>query len=81
MPQIYNVSGRLPHFQAPGAEDQQKDVAAVASKLFGDTVFPENVIGETLRRSTVEMDFGDPIQLKKLTEVNFLVRNQTCHIC
>jgi hypothetical protein len=53
---------------AGGFEDQQKDVAAVASKLFGDTVLPENVIGETLRRSTVEMDFGDSTQLNKLRE-------------
>lgn len=51
---------------AGGFTDQQKDVAAVASKLFGDTVLPENIIGETLRRSTVEMDFSDPIQLQKL---------------
>jgi len=49
-----------------GFADQQKDVAAVASKLFGDTVLSENIIGETLRRSTVEMDFSDPAQLQKL---------------
>lgn len=53
---------------AGGFEDQQKDVAAVASKLFGDTVLPENIIGETLRRSTVEIDFDNPIQLDKLKE-------------
>ena len=51
---------------AGGFADQQKDVAAVASKLFGDTVLPENIIGETLRRSTVEMDFSDRVQLQKL---------------
>jgi ATP-dependent helicase YprA (DUF1998 family) len=53
---------------AGGFEDQQKDVAAVASKLFGDTVLPENIIGETLRRSTAEMDFSDPVQLKQLKD-------------
>lgn len=31
---------------------QQKDVAEVASQLFGVTVEPHNVIGETLRRTT-----------------------------
>ncbi|HLO27982.1 MAG TPA: DEAD/DEAH box helicase, partial [Anaerolineales bacterium] len=51
-----------------GFEDQQKDVAAVSSKLFGDIVLPANIIGETLRRSTVEMDFGDPASLTKLRE-------------
>jgi ATP-dependent helicase YprA (DUF1998 family) len=51
---------------AGGFEDQQKDVAAVASKLFGDTVLPGNIIGETLRRSTVELDFSDPTQLGNL---------------
>lgn len=51
---------------AGGFNDQQKDVAAVASKLFGDTVLPANVIGETLRRSTVELDFSDSVQLNNL---------------
>lgn len=51
---------------AGGFEQQRKDVAAVATKLFGDTVLPESIIGETLRRSTVEMDFGDPDALGKL---------------
>ena len=32
--------------------EQQVEVAAVASKLFGSVVHPENVIGETLRRTT-----------------------------
>ncbi len=53
---------------AGGFEDQQKDVAAVASKLFGDTVLPEYIIGETLQRSTVEMDFSDLIQLNQLKD-------------
>ncbi|MEO8354697.1 MAG: DEAD/DEAH box helicase [Chloroflexota bacterium] len=51
---------------AGGFDEQRKDVAAVGTKLFGDTVLPANVIGETLRRSTVEMDFSDPGQLEKL---------------
>ncbi len=43
-----------------GREQQRRDVAEVATKLFGDKVQPENIISETLRRSTVAMDFGDP---------------------
>lgn len=53
---------------AGGFEDQQKDVAAVASKLFGDTVLSENIIGETLRRSTIKMDFSGLVQLDKLKD-------------
>lgn len=33
-------------------EDQKRDVAAVASRLFGTRVGPEHVIGETLTRAT-----------------------------
>ncbi len=33
-------------------EEQQRDVAAATSRLFGIPVPPENVIGETLRRAT-----------------------------
>ena len=51
---------------AGGFEDQRRDIAAVASKLFGDTVKPENIIGETLRRSTTEMDFSEAIALESL---------------
>jgi len=57
---------------AGGFDEQRKDVAAVATKLFGDTVLPANVIGETLRRSTVEMDLVDPSQLEKLKDRIFL---------
>jgi ATP-dependent helicase YprA (DUF1998 family)/very-short-patch-repair endonuclease len=34
-------------------EEQRREVAGIASLVFGDTVEPENVIGETLRRATV----------------------------
>jgi len=34
--------------------DQKKEVARVATLLFGSTVKPENIIGETLRRATRE---------------------------
>jgi len=36
--------------------EQQREVAAVATELFGSTVKPERVIGETLRRVTPEPD-------------------------
>lgn len=34
--------------------EQQREIATVASMLFGRQVLPENVIGETLRRSTAD---------------------------
>ena len=37
--------------------DQQRQIAEVASRLFGTTVKPERIIGETLRRVTTEIDF------------------------
>ena len=45
---------------AGGLAQQRKDVADVASRLFGDPVFPESIIGETLRRATLPLDFNDP---------------------
>ena len=49
-----------------GLEQQRRDIAEVASKLFGDKVYPEHIIGETLRRSTKEMNFQEPAQLAAL---------------
>lgn len=51
---------------AGGFDQQRKDVAAVATKLFGDMVLPESIIGETLRRSTVELDFSESSTHEKL---------------
>jgi ATP-dependent helicase YprA (DUF1998 family) len=51
-----------------GIAQQRQDVADVASKLFGDTVKPENIIGETLRRSTIELDFDNPINKTELRD-------------
>jgi len=50
------------------AEEQRIEVAAAASCLFGVTVSAEDVIGETLRRSTVDMDAGSPAAVMTLTE-------------
>jgi ATP-dependent helicase YprA (DUF1998 family)/very-short-patch-repair endonuclease len=48
--------------------EQQADVAGVASRLFGDLVKPNNVIGETLRRATPEYEFGDSEFVSRLTK-------------
>jgi len=40
--------------------EQQVEVAAVASQIFGAMVKPENVITETLERATPDKDFEDP---------------------
>ena len=47
-------------------QQQQAEVARVASQLFGTTVKPENVIGETLRRATKARDVDDPAFRKDL---------------
>jgi len=47
-------------------QQQQAEVARVASQLFGSTVRPENVIGETLRRATKTRDVDDPAFRKDL---------------
>ena len=45
-----------------GFEEQRREVAAVAGKLFGEEVLPERVIVETLRRETEdESSYGSPL--------------------
>lgn len=46
--------------------EQQTEIAAVASLLFGTEVKPEGVIGETLRRATPAHDLGDPAFIQRL---------------
>lgn len=48
--------------------DQQAEIARVASLLFGRQVLPQNVIGETLRRSTQPFDIGDTAQVGALRD-------------
>jgi ATP-dependent helicase YprA (DUF1998 family)/very-short-patch-repair endonuclease len=48
------------------SEDQKREVAAVAQTLFGTPTTPSQVIGETLERSTPELDFTSPAVLKSL---------------
>ncbi|MCP4692190.1 MAG: DEAD/DEAH box helicase, partial [Desulfobacterales bacterium] len=45
---------------------QRKEVAGAASRIFGATVRPEHVIGETLKRITSPPDFSDPDIRKEL---------------
>lgn len=49
-------------------EEQQDKIASVATSLFGATVYPENVIGETLQRETPDFDTSDPEAVRTLTE-------------
>ncbi|MHC4560978.1 MAG: DEAD/DEAH box helicase, partial [Planctomycetota bacterium] len=52
----------------PGSyKEQQKQIAEVAGKLFGDAVKPEMVIGESLKRATSEIDITDPAFINELT--------------
>ncbi len=48
--------------------EQQAEVARVASMLFGSPVPSENVIGETLRRSTAPFDASNPAHVSELRE-------------
>jgi ATP-dependent helicase YprA (DUF1998 family) len=47
-------------------EHKQREVAAVATKMFGSKVLPENVIGETIRRATPELNFSDEKDVRLL---------------
>lgn len=49
-------------------DEQRKEVAEVATKIFGSTVEPECIIGETLRRSTPEVDISSAVFIKQLTD-------------
>ena len=49
-------------------DKQRKEVADVASILFGDNVQPEHVIGETLRRSTDEFTSSDAVYASALKQ-------------
>lgn len=53
----------------PGTfEEQRAEVARVASLLFGSTVKPECVIGETLQRVTAEADISNKSYVDKLKQ-------------
>lgn len=48
-------------------EEQQEQVASAASRIFGTTVKPERVIGETLRRVTDDFNLSDNTFVAELT--------------
>ena len=48
--------------------EQQQEVAKMASLLFGTSVPAESIIGETIRRSTVTLDFSDDQEARRLAE-------------
>ncbi len=51
-------------------QEQRQEVARVASQLFGTEVRPEDVIGETLKRLTPEIDFRqDPARSALIQQV------------
>ncbi len=72
---VREVSAR-PHLQCVGTSatlagsgsftEQQRQIAEVASRLFGAPVKAERIIGETLRRVTAEVDLDDPNRLAEL---------------
>jgi ATP-dependent helicase YprA (DUF1998 family)/very-short-patch-repair endonuclease len=47
---------------------QRREVAAVATQLFGAEVKPTHVIGETLRRATPDRRLDDPAFVQELTQ-------------
>ncbi len=49
-------------------EGRRAEVAGVASLLFGTTVRPEHVIGETLRRAASQGDLSDPSYVELLRQ-------------
>jgi len=54
----------------PGSYDEQREeIASVATKIFGDTVKPQFVIGETLKRVTPDNDLSTPDFVKTLRDV------------
>src|SRR5262249_28464587 len=49
-------------------DEQRAEIGRVASTLFGAEVHPKNVIGETLRRATPEVDWSLPAELARLRD-------------
>ena len=46
--------------------EKQQAIAQTATRMFGTNVPAHNIIGETLRRATTEMDFSTPENIKAL---------------
>ncbi|MEW6273407.1 MAG: DEAD/DEAH box helicase [Thermodesulfobacteriota bacterium] len=67
-PQVQCVGTSATLAAAGTVDEQRAQVARVASLLFGATVEPEHVIGETLRRVTPPRDLADPAFREELRE-------------
>ncbi|MBF6596052.1 MAG: DEAD/DEAH box helicase [Thermaceae bacterium] len=66
-PSAFQCVGTSATLAGAGSYDEQRaQVAAVATRIFGSEVRPENVIGETLRRATLERDLEDPSSVSEL---------------
>lgn len=50
------------------SQAQADAVAAVASRIFGQTVLPQDVVDETIVRATVDIDFSKEVELERLRE-------------
>ena len=60
-------------------EDQQQVVAKVATKLFGASVEPSQVVGETLERITPSINFEDPNTHEGLRQsAQWVLAQETC---
>ncbi len=65
--QVVQCVGTSATLAGPGSyEEQKREVARVASQLFGEPVKPECVIGESLRRLTPDRDLKDSRFIKSL---------------
>ena len=58
------------------SEDQRREVAAVAQMLFGTTIAPDQVIGETLGARDPERDFTDAATVAALATALLLIRSR-----
>jgi ATP-dependent helicase YprA (DUF1998 family)/very-short-patch-repair endonuclease len=63
------VVGTSATMASGGSEREQRaEVASVASRLFGASVEAEHVIGETLKRSTPDLDWSNDATRERLTQ-------------
>jgi ATP-dependent helicase YprA (DUF1998 family)/very-short-patch-repair endonuclease len=63
------VVGTSATMASGGSEREQRaEVASVATRLFGAPVAAEHVIGETLRRSTPDLDWSNAATRRELTD-------------
>lgn len=65
--EVVQCIGTSATLAGPGSyEEQRREVARVASQLFGESVKPDCVIGESLRRLTPDRDLEDPEFVRSL---------------